>query len=253
MKVTLIDYTGAGTDDPTWYAAKKLILAKNTRVSGKRDLKAEIEFWPEAALMAELEGVALSIRSSWEFVNYTFKVEEISRACSDQIVRSRVGASFAVMAQRVVDNSQFEYVVPETIMAAGPAMVEAFHSHMRSVQAFYQDMITADIPAQDARSVLPMATYSPLTAEYNLSSLAGIVEKRENLRAQGEYAAVAREMKRIVLEVHPWTRPFLEPARKATPNIDAILRGILGNRSPVENEQLNNALKELDRLKGTWG
>jgi hypothetical protein len=60
-------------------------------------------------------------------------------------------------------------------------------------------------------------------------------------------------MKRLVLEVHPWAQPFLSPERTSTPNLEAILRGILGNRSPVENRQLNDALKELDRLKGTWG
>lgn len=252
MKVTLTDFTGRGTSDETWYAAKKLIVVKNTRVS-RRDFAAEVETWPEAALTAELEGIALSIRSSWEFVNYTFKIEEVSRACSDQIVRTRYGVAFAVMAQRVVDNSQFDYVVPETITAAGPEMEQAFKMHMCETQFLYQHMVANGIPAQDARSVLPMATFSPLTADYDLRALADVCGKRENLRAQGEYAAVAREMKRLVLEVHPWTRPFLEPDRIATPNIEAILRGVLGNRSPVENEQLNLALKELDRLKGTWG
>jgi flavin-dependent thymidylate synthase len=251
MKVTLIDFTGRGTSDPTWYAAKKLIVAKNTRVS-RRDFALEIECWPTEALNHELEAVALSIRSSWEFVNYTFKIEEISRACSDQIVRTRYGVAFAVMAQRVVDNSQFDYVVPETV-AESPTILAAFHRHMSEVQRFYHAMVENGIPAQDARAVLPMATYSPLTADYDLRALADVCGKRENLRAQGEYAAVAREMKRLVLEVHPWTNPFLEPERTATPNLEAILRETLGNRSPVENARLNDALKELDRLKGTWG
>jgi len=97
-----------------------------------------------------------------------------------------------------------------------------------------------------------MATYSPITAEYNLRSLAGIVAKRENLRAQGEYASVAAEMKRQVETMWPWSRMFLSPDKNKTPNLEAILRRIMGDGSPVANPELNDALKELDALKGTW-
>ena len=245
MKVTLIDYTGAGSNDQ-WYAAKKLIRAKNTRVATPMDLNGFTEY----ELMNELKAVAMTIRSSWEFVSYTFKVEDISRATCDQMTRTRVGVAFAVMAQRVVDNSRFNYVVPETIKAAG--MQSIFEDHMALTANVYSTFIRKGIPAQDARAVLPMATYSPLTAEYNLRALAGIVGKRQNLRAQGEYAEVAAEMGELVMEVHPWTRMFLYPQRTKTPAIDKIFKEILGNRSPVENPTLNDALKEVDLLKGTW-
>lgn len=250
FKVTLTDFTGRGTTDERWYAARKLIVTKNTRVAKNRDYAAEVARMDDGALMSELEGVAMSIRSSWECVTYDFKIEGISRACCDQMTRSRVGCGFAVMAQRVVDNSQFNYVVPDTVRNA--RFDSDFHAHMATVQKFYQMMIERGIPAQDARSVLPMAAESPLSAWYNLRSLAGIVAKRQNLRAQGEYVAVAAAMKAAVLAVHPWVEMFLDPPRLRTPNLDAILRDVLGDRSPVENKRLNDALKELDNLKGTW-
>jgi len=249
MKVTLIDYTGAGHPDP-WYAARKLIVAKNTRLAKDRDFSAEVQEMDADRLTTELSAVANTIRSSWEFVSYTFKVEAISRATCDQMTRSRVGVAFAVMAQRVVDHGHFDYVIPDTVLEAG--LREAFEQQMGALADFYQYLTRKGIPAQDARAVLPMATYSPLTAEYNLRSLAGIVAKRENLRAQGEYAAVAAEMKRLVLAQHPWTRAFLMPEHTQTPALDGLLKGMLGTGSPVDNPQLNNALKELDGLKGTW-
>jgi hypothetical protein len=53
--------------------------------------------------------------------------------------------------------------------------------------------------------------------------------------------------------VHPWTKPFLEPDRLATPAIDQMLSEALGKGSPIDKPLVNKALKELDKLKGTWG
>jgi len=251
MRVYLVDYTGMGHEDP-YYAARKLINAKNTRISKgqQRHMEQHLDDDNYKLMKDELHKVAMSIRSSWEFVSYTFKVEDISRACCDQMTRSRVGCSFAVMAQRVVDQSHFDYAVPETIRNSKLAI--EFCQHMGIVAEFYRDMIAEGIPAQDARSILPMATYSPLTAEYNLRALAGLVAKRSNLRAQGEYAEVVQSMKECVIEVHPWIVEFLEPERTRTPALEGILKQALGSGSPVDKPELNDALKELDLLKATW-
>lgn len=251
MKVTLIDYTGKGNPDTFW-AAKKLLLAKNTRLS--KDARAafirQLDNMGGQEIIKELEAIVLSIRSSWEFVSYTFLVEDISRATCDQMTRSRVGVSFAVQAQRIVDHSRFEYVVPESIKRAG--FEAAFHSYMDGVSHFYNMMILSGIPPQDARSVLPMATYSPVMAEYNLRALAGLIGKRTSLRAQGEYIEVALEMKRLVLIVHPWAEMFLSPERTRTPDLDAIMKSLVGTTAPASDPQLNNALKQIDQLKAVW-
>lgn len=252
LKVTLLDYTGKDSGDAL-YAVKKLIRAKSTRLGKGVDIDAKIAAMTPDDLRTELEYIANTIRSSWEFIGYTFKIEGVSRACCDQIVRTRVGVSFAVMAMRVVDQSDFSYVVPETI-AADPGLRAVFEGHMKVVAATYEMMTkVGGIPAQDARAIIPMAAESPLTAQYNLRSLVDVVGKRENLRAQGEYQNVAREMKRLVLEVHPWALPFLEPDRTATPRLDQLLREQLGNAGPLDKPHLNEALKELDKLKGVWG
>jgi hypothetical protein len=87
----------------------------------------------------------------------------------------------------------------------------------------------------------------------NLRTLADLLAKRKNLRAQGEYADVARQMEQLVLELHPWTKTFLDPERTRTPHLDDLLAKALGDASPIDKPKLNAALKELDRLKGTWG
>lgn len=249
MRVTLIDYTGS--PDRSW-AAKKLLMAKNTRLSKKEQKEYFNKLYTisEQELVKELEGIVLSIRSSWEFVSYTFLVEDISRATCDQMTRSRVGVAFAVQTQRTVNKSQFEYVVPESIKHAG--YDEAYRHHMEIVASFYETMVLTGIPPQDARSILPMATYSPVMAEYNLRSLAGLIGKRTSLRAQGEYIEVALEMKQLAIEVHPWAEMFLSPARNRTPDLDAIMKQLLGGNSPAADPQISNALKQIDQLKAVW-
>ena len=251
MNVQLIDFTGFGHFDP-FYAARKLATAKNTRlgsIEAARERAADLTVFQ---LQDELEYIANTIRSSWEFVNYTFAVSGISRACCDQMTRSRVGVSFAVQAQRVADKSQFDYLTPVTINNA-PHLKRKFDAHMDMVRQLYAEFIASGIPAQDARAVMPMACESPLVAQYNLRALADIVGKRENLRAQGEYAAVAKQMALLVVGVHPWTKPFLYPDRTATPKLDKILRDLLGDAGPLDKPELNEALKELDKVKGVWG
>jgi thymidylate synthase (FAD) len=252
MKVTLIDYTGNGTTDPMWYAAKKLLLAKNTRLSkeGRAEYIRKLDSLGGQELIKELEAIVLSIRSSWEFVSYTFLVDDISRATCDQMTRSRVGVAFAVQTQRMINHSQFEYAIPESVKRNG--FEEAFIRHMEVVSSFYETMTQRGVPPQDARSVLPMATYSPVMAEYNLRSLSGLIGKRTSLRTQGEYIEVAKEMKRLAIGVHPWAEMFLSPERTRTPDLDAVMRSLVGVTAPAADPQLTNALKQIDQLKAVW-
>ncbi len=64
---------------------------------------------------------------------------------------------------------------------------------------------------------------------------------------------MARAFEAEVLAVHPWADSFLNPVRVQTPALDAILKGVLGAKGPLDNPTLNAALKELDALKGVWG
>jgi len=249
MKVQLIDYTGIGHSD-VWYAARKLIRAKNTRMpSSFVERVSEMNGYD---IVKELEAIAMTIRSSWEFVSYTFTVNDISRATCDQMTRTRVGVAFAVMTQRVTDLKDFKYVVPGAISERKELEV-LYHDHMTRTSAFYALLIENGISTQDARSILPMATHSPLTAEYNLRSLADLVGKRQNLRAQGEYSDVVAEMAHQVICVHPWTEMFLYPERTKTPTLDKMLKEALGDRTVNERPEVGKALKEVDLLKGTWG
>lgn len=249
MKTTLIDYTGKGSGDPM-EAARLLVYTKNTRLEQGATTRTKVSLMTPEELRKELDYIATTIRSSWEFVDYTFEVQDVTRAFTHQLVRTRHG-SYAQQAQRVVDMRSFRSLVPQTVVDAGK--IPVWDKCMTAIADAYQELAKAEIPTQDCRGVLPTNVLTNIIVKWNLRTFADIVGKRENLRAQGEYADVVRSMVANVLEVHPWVEPFLYPERTRTPALDALLKEALGDKSPIDAPQVNLALKELDALKGTWG
>lgn len=249
MQVTLIDYTGKDHSDPM-YAARLLVYTKNTRLTQGEETRLKIASMNDEELSKELDYIAHTIRSSWEMIDYTFEIVGVTRAMTHQLVRHRHG-SYAQQAQRVVDMSSFETLIPQTVIDAGKE--NTWRLCMEMIASVYKELQEAGVPTQDCRGVLPTNVLTNIIAKFNLRSLSEIFPKRENLRAQGEFADVAREMKRCVLEVHPWARDFLSPERTLTPELDNIMKDILGRYSPVERPEVNAALKQIDMLKATWG
>lgn len=250
MKVTLINYTGMGHKDPN-FAAKLLAYTKNTRLNqGDDGLQKHMELSP-ARLAEELDYIATTIRSSWEFVSFQFQIIDVTRAFTHQFVRTRT-ASYAQQAQRVVDLSDMRVQKPNTV-EANPVASQAWDEAVEAIKKAYGTMHAAGIPNQDCRGIVPTNILTNITAVLNLRTLADLVGKRQNLRAQGEYADVVKGMVDCVLEVMPWTKPFLFPEHTRTPQLDKMLKDALGDRSPIDVPEINAALKELDIVKGVWG
>lgn len=248
IEVELIDHTGIGHPDK-FYAARLLVICKSTRLEQNAATRARIMAMPEAELMNELDAISKSIKSSWEFVNATWQVRFGTRAYTHQQVRSRLGR-YAQQAQRVVDMSNFTYRIPDTVKGADKEGL--WRATMGMIASTYKLLRDAGVPAQDARGVLPTNIHTNILCQFDLRCFAGIVGKRDNLRAQDEYAEIVRLMADRLIEAWPWAYMFLYPDHKHTPNLDAIIKERLGKRSPVDEPLINGALKEVDMLKGTW-
>lgn len=250
MQVYLIDYTGNGHADPL-FAARLLAYTKNTRLEQSPTGLGKFLTMPKEELDAELDYISKTLRSSWEFVDFTFQIVGVTRAFTHQLVRTRT-ASYAQQAQRVVDMGHFDAMKPDTV-AAIPRASAKWDDLMGAIADTYQQMQLEGVPNQDCRGVLPTNVLTNIIVKMNLRTLADIIGKRKNLRAQGEYADVARGFEAAALEVMPWIEPFLNPERTLTPNLDKMLAEALGDGSPVDRPHVNAALKELDNLKGIWG
>ncbi len=200
MKVTLLDYTRNAED--------LLIFTKSTRLTLSPGLMDAIAAWPPERKAEELKYIANTIRSSHEFVSYTFLIEGVSRAFTHQFVRTRQ-ASYAQQSTRVVDMSRFDFVMPERI-AANPRAKELVEILNTFTARTYREMVEElDIPAEDARSILPTNVSTNITAKHNLRTFADLATSRSGGRTQDEYRTVINAMVDAVLAVHPWAKDFI--------------------------------------------
>ncbi len=203
--VEIIDYTGCGSGNPL-YAAELLIFTKNTRLELSSGTLEDVRAMPERKKLEELDYMAATIPSSWEFVHLTFLLSGVSRACAQQITRTRTG-SYAMQSQRVTDAGQAAVKNPYDYDARKP-IHDFFDAAVEDAKEKYNALIDQGSSQGDARAIMPMGTECNLVASYNLRSFLDLVKARRSLRTQDEYRGLIEKMANSVLELWPWSGAF---------------------------------------------
>ena len=200
MKVTLISCTPDAVD--------LLLFTKSTRLTMSPGLMDEIRAWPEEKKMAELEYMANTIPSSWEFIDYVFMIEGVSRAFTHQFVRSRSG-SYAQQTMRVLDMGGYDYILTERVKndESAKAAIDVANRTIRDTYNYLTH--TLELPAEDARGILPTNIATNICAKFNLRAFVDLAKSRTGGRTQNEYQQVVKAMCDEVLKVHPWAEKFL--------------------------------------------
>lgn len=199
MKVTLINYTPNAVD--------MLLFTKSTRLEMRPGLLEEIAGWSHEKKMAELDYMANTIPSSWEFVDYTFLVEGVSRAYTHQQVRTRA-ASYAQQTMRVLNMGEYDYVLTEK-NRENPLAVSIIGNVNANIQHAYRELIKIGQPPEDARGILPTNIATNIVCKFNLRTFSDLAKSRTGGRTQSEYQKVINAMVDEVLNVHPWAEKFL--------------------------------------------
>jgi thymidylate synthase ThyX len=198
MKVTLISHT---TD-----ALNLLLGTKNTRMGNGDD---PVESWSEEKKADHLKYMLGTIKSSWEFVDFVFQIEEVTRAFTQQLERTRSG-SYAEQSLRAVDMTGGSAYVPPM----GDLNRVIYTSALRDAFDTYELLIggTNPVSLQDARGILPINTLTSITAKFNLRTLHEMAKVRLCTRTQGEYQDVFRAMRQAAIDVYPWVEDFIQVA-----------------------------------------
>lgn len=131
-----------------------------------------------------------------EHASFTFGIEGISRAASHQLVRHRL-ASYSQQSQRYVKIQEPEYVTPATI-AANADVKRRYAEAVAHAYKVYQEMLDADIPAEDARFILPNAAETKIIVTMNARELLHFFRLRCCERAQWEIRDMATRMLSLV-------------------------------------------------------
>ena len=199
MKVKLIDYTQD--------ALTLLLYTKNTRLKSELTID-QINDWQESKRLEHLAYMRDTIKSSWEFVNYTFEITGVTRAFTHQLVRTRNGR-YAQESMRTVDvrNAEVTHTDPMS-----NEHWRLWRPAVHNTMVTYGKLIEAGMPPQDARGILPTNVCTSIIAQFSLRTLHEMASVRLCTRTQGEYQDVFRAMKAAVVEVHPWADDFIQVA-----------------------------------------
>lgn len=237
MKVELIDYTQNAMDI--------LIFTKRTRLEMDPKGLETIRAMSMEEKLAELEYMANTIPSSWEFASYTFLVTGVSRAYTHQQVRTR-SASYAQQTMRVLDMSKgYDYVHTDRNKADQRAMkiIDEVNEYIR---LGYAELLSIGQPVEDARGILPTNIATNIVCKFNLRTLAELARSRSGGRTQGEYQHVVVSMIDEVLKVHPWAEKFFAPkGRDYFADIEAFAERKFGGDLLAKGE----LLKIVDKMR----
>jgi flavin-dependent thymidylate synthase len=201
MKVKLISHTQN--------ALELLVGTKTTRIRGKRP-----EDMTEAEMYDHFQYMLDTIRSPFDFVDYIFELNGVSKNMTHQLVRTRAGAyqqesSRAVEVNEIVQPEAFDHDTNEQLF-------EIWHDAVADADAAYKELLTAGAAMQDARAILPSNFATNIKAKFTLRTLSDMAKVRLCVRTQGEYQDAFRLMREEVLKIHPWADPLLQVSCVAT-------------------------------------
>ena len=189
IKVHLIDYPEN--------AIKTMSQMLKATWQGHYDPDQEVDLeLVEQALGAKALGNAL------ESVQMTFAVEGISRTCTHQIVRQRIGVGFMQEGGRDNDWRDFDYTIPEKIADNAELALE-FSEAAEACRRVYIKAVDSGISTQDARFICPMSANTFIIITTNFRALQTFVSRRLCNMSQWEINYVARLMVGEVYNVMP--------------------------------------------------
>ena len=147
--------------------------------------------------------------STIEHIVFTFAISGVTRTLSHQLVRHRAGLAFDQQSQRYLKYKEPSYMVPGSIADADPVLRDRFVDELAGSLTFYEELLDAGIPGEDARFVMPNATRTNLVMTANLRALIHMSGLRLCTMAQWEIRRLFQLIRHEVFAVSP----FLEIGR----------------------------------------
>ncbi len=138
-----------------------------------------------------------------EHASATFRIKGGSRTFTHELVRHRL-ASPSQESQRYVEygvRKHFEVVVPQTMKDTGFA--DKYLELAHKTHEMYEEMLSAGVPKEDARYILPGGITSEIVLSANFREWRHICTVRCNPRAQWEIRGICLDILRILKKEAP--------------------------------------------------
>lgn len=134
-----------------------------------------------------------------EHVSFTFKIK-LSRVAWAQLLEYRMQSHTAQSHRRTkVSQADLHWYIPGSIRR-NEKLLNKYKELCYDIYNFYEDMIRAGVPKEDARYILPMSTQITALWTLNLSSLVHFLRERLSPHAQDEIRSLAQAVYSIVVD-----------------------------------------------------
>ena len=154
---------------------------------------------PEQCIKRATHCVTKGHLSTLRFAHATFLIEDISRICSHQFVRSK-HLDFLQRSQRYCNESEVAVVIPSTIESE---IGDKVNDAVQSLVYLYQELLDDGVKKEDARFILPQGTTTELLAVGNFQAWYDFIKLRSGKEAQWEIREVAHEINRQLHGIAP--------------------------------------------------
>ncbi len=245
-KVTLV----AWTSNPIKAIASQLL---NMQGRMHHDLD-EIDEEEAITLVRDLKKTALA--GGLEVIDMVFQIENVPRALTHQMVRTRVGATYHQESLRFTTKMDgFDYDVGPTILHSlsntvgcnEESPLQVFEGTMAGLADTYRSLVEAGVSTEDARGVLPIATMTKIGVKYNFKTLVHAANVRLCYQSQGHWKTVFNRIKEEVEnKVHPVLGEFLVPICEVSGRCE--YKGIFDRKCPKEAKMIADTCNKC-RLK----
>ena len=130
--------------------------------------------------------IAMGHESPFEHAYATFRISDVSRAMTHQLVRHRL-LSVSQKSQRYVSEATFGWVVPPAVSATDKP---EYDHDMAAIRDMYTKWKDKGLKSEDARFVLPNACTTELVVSANFREWRHVFHVRCHRRAQWEIREV---------------------------------------------------------------
>lgn len=190
------------TPDPLGAVAAMCRMYKGFPTYSLSDISDEerSSYWEDA--------LSTHLKAPLEAVKVHFFIEGVDRSFTHQMVRQRT----AVYAQEslrfaVKENLASEAVKPPTIVNAGDDVQAVWNVTLELIETSYNKLVTAGIPAEDARALLPHCVATRLNYVTDLRALADHAGNRLCTQAQFHWRQVFAGIVNSIRNYYPPDQP----------------------------------------------
>jgi flavin-dependent thymidylate synthase len=198
---------------------------------------------PDKEVTFNLRMMANTNPGSWEFVDFKFLFEGVSRALQQQLTRTR-HAAYAIQTLRVVDVKKWEYETGPSIKGDIDRSV-VYDSTMRNIDHAYRELIKLGAEVEDARGLLPLNIKTNMCMKIDMRNFITLSRKRMSGRVQNEYRLLMEAAIIEVEKIYPWFHIFYKnDEMKAYKDLIDLV-----NDSNLTSEEKTAIYKKLDIIK----